>query len=90
MRDMKPAITDTVLSFVSLLRSGDEVSTKADRILRTYRQRNADVPKAVTSNDEARQLRLRAEAATSREDIRGPAAEAGRTWPSEGLREAGH
>ena len=63
---MKPLIADTVLGFVSLLRSGDEVSAKADRILRTYRQTGTVMSKGATSNDAAKQLRLRAEAARHR------------------------
>lgn len=57
---------DTLLDFVSLLRSGDAVGTNADRILKHYRKTGLVMSKDNTSNDAAKQFRLRAEAARRR------------------------
>lgn len=46
-------MTDTVLDFVSLLRSDDDASTKANRILRRYKKTGAVMSKDNTSNDAA-------------------------------------
>lgn len=56
---------DTLRDFVSLLRSGDEVGTNADRILKRYKS-GLVMSKDNTSNDAAKQFRLRAEAARRR------------------------